>query len=306
MEQPSNIANFAYNIKTEKLSENFYNDLLKNIEKVSKEDISRVSKKYLNPNNLSIIVTGKGSDVLKTLEDIEFEGRKLSVSYFDKYGNVSDRPVFYKPKTPVGTSAQSVINNYIKAVGGKERLEGVKTKITLLDASMQGMTIQILNKQTNKNQLLTEVSMMGNIMQKTVLNQTKGYNETRGKKTEMTGKELEESIKDAIIFPELKVDPDEIELSGIVSLNGEDAYEIIWSNNKKVYYATSDYHKIQEVESSEIQGKLINMTKIYSDYQSVEGILIPQKISQNMGSQKINFKVTSISLNEQLSEDEFE
>ena len=39
----------------------------------------------------------------------------------------------------MGTSAQSVINNYIKAVGGKERLEGVKTKITLLDASMQGM-----------------------------------------------------------------------------------------------------------------------------------------------------------------------
>jgi predicted Zn-dependent peptidase len=306
MEQPSNIANFAYNIKTQKLSENFYNDLLKSIEKVNKEDIRRVSKKYLNPNNLSVIVTGKGSDVLKTLEDIEFEGRKLSVSYFDKYGNVSDRPVFYKPKTPEGTSAQSVINNYIKAVGGKERLEGVKTKITLLDGIMQGMTIQILNKQTNKNQLLTEVSMMGNIMQKTVLNQTKGYNETRGKKTEMKGKELEGFIKDAIIFPELKVDIDEIKLSGIVSLNGEDAYEIIWSNNKKVYYATSNYHKIQEVQSSEMRGKVINIIKEYSDYQSVEGILFPQKITQNMGSQKINFKVTSISLNEKLSEDEFE
>ena len=49
-------------------------------------------------------------------------------------------------------------------------------------------------------------------MQKTVLNQNKGYNETRGKKTEMKGKELKESIKDAIIFPELKVDPDEIKL----------------------------------------------------------------------------------------------
>ena len=119
-------------------------------------------------------------------------------------------------------------------------------------------------------------------------------------------KELKEFIKDAIIFPELKVDPDEIKLSGIISLNGEDAYEIIWSNNKKVYYATSDYHKIKEVQSSEIQGKLMNITKTYSNYQSVEGILFPQKITQNMGSQKINFKVNSISLNEQLSEDEFE
>ena len=50
----------------------------------------------------------------------------------------------------------------------------------------------------------------------------------------------------------------------------------------------------------------MNITKTYSNYQSVEGILFPQKITQNMGSQKINFKVTSISLNEQLSEDEFE
>ena len=305
MEQTSNIANFAYNIKTQKLSENFYNDLLKNIEKVTKEDIRRISKKYLNPNNLSIIVTGKGSDVLKQLEDIEFGGRKLSVSYYDKYGNLTDRPAFYKPITD-GTSAKSVINSYINAIGGREKLEGVKTKTTLLEASMQGMTIQVLNKQTNKNQLLTEVSMMGNIMQKTVLNQTKGYNEIRGKKTEMMGKELEEAIRDAIIFPELKVNQDQIKLNGIVSLNGEDAYEIRWSKNKTVYYSTSNYYKIQEVQSSEIQGKLINITKIYSDYQFIEGILIPQKTTQNMESQKINFKVTSIIFNEQLSEDIFE
>ena len=305
MEQTSNIANFAYNIKTQKLSENFYNDLLKNIEKVTKEDIRRISKKYLNPNNLSIIVTGKGSDVLKKLEDIEFGGRKLIVSYYDKYGNLTDRPAFYKPITD-GTSAKSVINSYINAIGGREKLEGIKTKTTLLEASMQGMTIQVLNKQTNKNQLLTEVSMMGNIMQKTVLNQTKGYNEIRGKKTDMMGKELEEAIKDAIIFPELKVNQDQIKLNGIVSLNGEDAYEIRWSKNKTVYYSTSNYYKIQEVQSSEIQGKLINITKIYSDYQFIEGILIPQKTTQNMESQKINFKVTSIIFNEQLSEDIFE
>jgi predicted Zn-dependent peptidase len=105
MEQPSNIANFAYNVKTQKLSKSFYNDLLKNIEKVSKEDISSVSKKYLNPNNLRVIVTGKGSDVLKPLENIEFGGRKLNVNYYDKYGNTSDRPEFSKPINE-GTTAQ--------------------------------------------------------------------------------------------------------------------------------------------------------------------------------------------------------
>ena len=101
---------------------------------------------------------------------------------------------------------------------------------------MKGTTIQVLNKQTNKNQLLVEVSMMGNIMQKIVLNQTKGYNETRGQKMEMKENELEEARKDAIIFPELEVNEEQIKLKGIVSLNGIDAYEIKWSDNKTVYY----------------------------------------------------------------------
>ena len=94
MENPSNIANFAYNKKTQKLSSNFYNNLLKNIQKVNKEDIRRVSKKYLNPNYMRIVVTGKGIDILKGLENIYFMGRKLKVSYYDKYGNSTERPNF--------------------------------------------------------------------------------------------------------------------------------------------------------------------------------------------------------------------
>jgi hypothetical protein len=148
--------------------------------------------------------------------------------------------------------------------------------------------------------------MMGNIMQKTVLNQTKGYNETRGQKMEMKENELEEAIKNTIIFPELEVNEEQIKLKGIVNLNGIDAYEIKWSDNKTVYYSTVNYYKVQEIESSEMQGDLVNVTKTYSDYQSIEGILFPHNTTQNMGSQLMNFKVTSIRLNEPMSGDLFE
>tara|TARA_B100001029_G_C15059993_1_gene457565 strand:+ start:1101 stop:2540 length:1440 start_codon:yes stop_codon:yes gene_type:complete len=94
MENPSNISNFAFNIKTQKLSANFYNNLFKNIQKVNKEDIRRVSKKYLNPNHMRVVVTGKGIDVLAPLENIYFMGRKLKVNYFDKYGKQTERPNF--------------------------------------------------------------------------------------------------------------------------------------------------------------------------------------------------------------------
>ena len=43
---------------------------------------------------MRIVVTGKGIDILKGLENIYFMGRKLKVSYYDKYGNPTERPNF--------------------------------------------------------------------------------------------------------------------------------------------------------------------------------------------------------------------
>ena len=40
---------------------------------------------------MRIVVTGKGIDILKGLENIYFMGRKLKVSYYDKYGNSTER-----------------------------------------------------------------------------------------------------------------------------------------------------------------------------------------------------------------------
>ena len=305
MENPANIANIAYNIKTEKLPANFYNDLLKNIEKVSEEDIVRVSKKYLKLDNMRVVVTGKGSDILTPLENIEFNGKKLQVRYFDKYGNATERPEFSKPM-PEGTTAQTVIKGYINAIGGREKLESLKTKTTLSEANMQGMTIQVSNKQTNKKQLLVEISMMGNVMQKTVLNQTKGYNEAQGQKMEIKGEELENALKDAALFPELAVNFDEISLSGIVNLDGVDTYEIKWSDKKTAFYRVSDFLKIRTVETVEMQGQVQTSTTVLSDYKAVEGIQFPHQISQDMGPQKMDFKVTSIILNEPMPDSLFE
>ncbi len=91
MENPENIANFAYNTKTQNLPANFYNNLLENIQKVTRENISRVSKKYFDPSLMRVVVTGKESDILTPLENIKFNGQKLKVLYFDKYGNAMYR-----------------------------------------------------------------------------------------------------------------------------------------------------------------------------------------------------------------------
>jgi predicted Zn-dependent peptidase len=305
MEDPENIANFAYNTKTQSLPPNFYNNLLKNIQKVTREDISRVSKKYFDPKLMRVVVTGKGSDILTPLENMEFNGQKLKVLYFDKYGNGTDRPEFSKP-LPEGLTAKSVMEGYIESIGGEDKLEAIKTKSSISEASMQGMALQVSNRQTTKKQMRVEVSMMGNVMQKTVINATKGYNEMQGQKMEMKGEELENALKNVAIFPELEIDPDQISLQGIVSVDGIDAYEIKWSDNKTFFYAVEDFLKLQTLETMEIQGQIQSSTTSFSDYKAVEGIRFPHLVKQDMGPQKIDFQVKSIILNEPMPDSLFE
>lgn len=305
MEDPENIANFAYNTKTQNLPTNFYNNLLKNMQKVTREDISRISKKYFDPSLMRVVVTGKGSDILTPLENIDFNGQKLNVFCFDKYGNPTERPEFSKP-LPEDLTVKGVMDGYIKAIGGRAKLEGIKTKATISEASMQGMTIQVSNQQTAKKQMRVEVSMMGNVMQKMVINASKGYNEIQGQKTELKGKELENALKDAALFPEMDIDPDQISLEGIVVVNGKDAYEIKWSDNKSHYYAVDDFLKIQTVETMEIQGQIQSSTTTFSNYKALEGIHFPHTVQQDLGPQKVDFQVKSITLNKPMEDSLFE
>ncbi|MEK9604116.1 MAG: pitrilysin family protein [Flavobacteriaceae bacterium] len=305
MENPQNIANFAYNTKTQELPANFYNNLLGNIQKVSIEDIARVSKKYFDPNLMQIVVTGKGSDILTPLENIEFNGQKLKVQYYDKYGNITERPEFSK-SIPEGITAKSVMEGYIEAIGGRSLLEGVKTKTSIAEANMQGMTIQVSNRQTAKKQMLVEVSMMGNVMQKTVVNSSKGYNEMQGQKMEMKGEELENALRDTALFPEMEIDSNQISLEGIAIIDGEDAYEIKWSDNKTHFYAVDDFLKLQTVETIEMQGQVQTSTTVFKDYKTFEGIKFPHTIHQDMGPQKVDFHVKSIILNDAMPDSLFE
>ena len=230
---------------------------------------------------------------------------KRQVRYYDKYGKETDRPEFSRP-LPEGVTKQTVIEGYIEAIGGRDKLEGVKTKTSVSEANMQGMTIQVSNRQTAKKQKLLEVKMMGNVMQKTVLNTSKGYNEMHGQKMEMNDEQFENAIQDAALFPELEVDLNQILLVGIVSVDGKDAYEIKWSNTKTIYYSVENFLKLKIGETIKMDKKVKTNTTTLKDYKSVEGILFPHQISQDMGPQKMDFQVKSITLNEPMSESLFE
>ena len=92
LEKPETVANYALNIETEDLPEDFYKTYLERIEAVTKEDVQKAAKKFFSTSNARIVVTGKGQDVLENLEKVSFNDKAVPVLYYDKYANKAEKP----------------------------------------------------------------------------------------------------------------------------------------------------------------------------------------------------------------------
>tara|TARA_B100000674_G_C37970730_1_gene976841 strand:+ start:2369 stop:4477 length:2109 start_codon:yes stop_codon:yes gene_type:complete len=306
LENPSTIAGFARNIITQDLPEDYYNSFLENINSVTKEDVQNAAKNYFLTDNTRVFITGKGSEILESIENIEYNGKKLKVRYFDKYANEIERPNY---SIDSSITAEIVVKNYIDAIGGKEKLSKVSSIETKATSNIQGTVLEMYSIKNNQNQSLMEMSAMGMTIAKTVFNKYQGYNEVNGQRIPLTDVELEQAIINSALFSELNFDFSLVELVGTSDVEGEKAYEIKVTDNKSVFYSVDTGLKLKEVESQEVEGNLIVGETYFKEYEEVEGILLPKEINQVSASIPIpggiTFKATSIKLNVETNESDF-
>lgn len=295
LENPETIARYALNIKKENLPEDFYKSYLQKINAVTVDDILAATKEHIKLDNARIFVTGKGSDVLENLENVAPFGKKLKVSYYDQYGTPIERPD-YSNKLPDGVTAASILDNYFKAIGGLNKMKSITSKSEVIQGTMQGMQLEIISKKTPQKQSYFTISMMGNVMQKQVVNKDKGYSEAQGQRTELSGDELENALEESAIFAEINLDPSNIKVS-ISDVNGVAAYELAVSPNKSFFYDQETHLKIKISETQEVEGNTIKQETLIGEYKEVDGILFPHKTTQSFGPQSIDFFTQSIELN---------
>ena len=306
LENPATIAGFARNIITQDLPENYYNSFLENINNVTKQDVQNAAQKYFSPNKTRIFITGKGSEILEKIEGIEFNGKKLKVRYFDQYGSEILRPD-YSVSTDV--TAESVISNYIKSIGGAEKLNSISSIEVKATANLQGTVLEMYSLKNNQNQSLMTMTAMGMTLVKSVFNKYQGYNEVNGQRVPLTDEELEQAIINSALFSELNFDLETIELIGTSFVNDEKAYEIKITDNKSVFYSAETGLKLKEFESQEVDGNLITGEVFYKQYEEVDGILMPSEINQVSASIPVpgglTFKTSLIKLNVKTSDSDF-
>ena len=303
LESPTTIAQYALSIRIENLPEDFYKTYLQKINAVTVADVLATTKKHIKLDNARIFVAGKGSEVLENLEKVAPFGKKLKVSYYDQYGTPTERPD-YSSQLPEGVTSASILNNYFDALGGLDKLKSIKSKVEISKGTMQGMQLEVVSKKTDSQQLYGTVSMMGNVMQKQVVNQDKGYMEAQGKRIELSGEELENAIMDSQIFAELSLDPSAVK-ARVADVNGIAAFELEVSESKSFFYDQKTFLKIKASTTQKVQGNTITQEELIGDYKAIEGVLFPHKKTQSFGPQSIDFITKSIVLNGTINRTEF-
>ena len=303
IEKPATIARYALNIKTLGLPEDFYENYVKNINAVTPEDVRNAAKKYFLADNTRVVIVGKAADVLPGLEAMSAK-EKMPIFYFDKYGSKVDKPVV-KKDIPAGVTAQSVVKNYIDAIGGEKALKAVKTVLVTAKGTIQGQSLDMVSKISNKGMSTSDISMGGMSMMKQVIGDKSGYQTVQGQKKAIEGEELVKEKKDAVPFVELSFLSDKtIVLSGIESLNGQDAYAVQVGTTKYFYDVKTGLRVATENESGEGAQKRKIMT-YYADYVEVKGVKFPYKTTMDVGM-PLEFITQDVKINEGVTDKDFE
>ncbi|RDI57073.1 insulinase family protein [Flavobacterium glaciei] len=301
IEKPQTVAGYALRIQTQNLPADFYENYIKNISAVTADDILRVANKYFLADNSRIVIVGKAADVAPSLEKL-----KYPVSYFDKYGNPTAKPEFKKP-VPAGVTAKSVIDNYIKVIGGEKAAMDVKT------IAMTGTTtipqapspLNFTSKIDAKGKLMVELAMGTMSLMKRVVNEKGAYVMQQGQRQNIEGTMLTDMRAAATPFEELSLSTKQgLTLETIESINGKDAYAV--KNGKTtLYYDVVSGLKLADSKVMEQGGKSVTQTTNYGDYKEVKGVKVPFNIIQNVGFE-LDIKMSDVKINEGVSDADFQ
>lgn len=298
VEQPSTVAAYALEIETEGLPDDFYTTYLESVNNVTKEDIQRVAQKYFLVDQARVVVTGKASEVLDNLEKVQFNESDISVSYYDKYGNVIDRPASFE--LPDGVSAQSILADYIDAIGGQDAINAIRSLEVSYNANFMGNELEAISINTAEEQKQI-VKMGGNVLATVIVNASGAKVEQMGNSMDLPP-EMAADMQAVIgIIPELKMMENEsITVSGIEEIDGQSSYALEMkgqSTTTTTYYAVESGLKLKQTTVTEMMGQTQTQDSNYNDYKRFGRLLIPSSTSVPLGPQSVDATLGYVKIN---------
>ena len=231
----------------------------------------------------------------------------LSVTEFSNAEITNDKPLT-TAETSFRNDPATVISNYIKAVGGLEKVQAIKNASLTGEANFQGQIIEIKTVADAENsRLMQSTSVGGNVIQKTLFSGGKGQMVAMGQVQELPD-EMASMLKvQTYVFPEVHYEALGFKLAfiGTEDMDGEQVHKLeITAPNGMItneFYSVSSGLKLKT--SSAATGDIM-----YSDYQEVDGVKFPMMltIKNPMLPVALETKMKTVSFNQQLSDADFQ
>lgn len=282
LESPSTIASFALNSEIQKLPKDYYKNYLKNLDAVSVAELNKLAPKYIKPNNSYLIVVGNAS---------EFKD-KLS-----QFGEVihytSDGDIERKKEADASVTAEGVINAYVNAIGGKDKIAAISSIRQEAAGEVQGMKISQTIQVDKKKGMALQLTKMGpQEISRMVITKDKVVGSSMGQEQELPA-EMAAALKTILeIVPEVNFanNGTKLTLDGIGKVNGEDAYKVLVEHEavKSIdYFSVASGLKLKS--ESAMSGEIA-----YTDYKEYGGVMFPSVITVNNPQMPVTIKMTIV------------
>jgi FtsP/CotA-like multicopper oxidase with cupredoxin domain len=205
-----------------------------------------------------------------------------------------------------------VIENYIEALGGREKLESVKDMSMTMGATIQGMALTMKLKQKATGKMAMTVEMNGSVVNETRYDGEKAMVSAMGQKQVLEGEDADAFKSQAMIHPELAYGKKdyELKLTGAEKVDGEPAYKIEITSpdgsKSTEYFAIESGLKLKAVTVQDGPQGSVTVTNRFSDYQEVEGMMVPfQTEAEGMAPVPLTMKVQEVQINTGLEDEVF-
>ncbi|MFO7972477.1 MAG: pitrilysin family protein [Desulfobacterales bacterium] len=304
LEDAQTVARFALNTQRYDLPGDYYANYLKNVEQVTADEVQQVAQKYILPEESIIIVVGDKEKVSEKL------GRFSTDEQVELYSHTGE-PVEAAAPLPEDLTAQKVIEKYIEAIGGREKINKIDDLQQIGSVSMMGRSVTIKSFREAPDKFANITEMNGQVVQKQVYDGEKSKMVAMGQEREIQGEQLKNLRYDAKMFKFLRYDELDVklELQGIESVDDEKAYKIRVINPAGQvhydFYSVDSGLKIQTQSTQQTQQGEVTSVEKFSDYRPVEGVKFPYKIDIS-GPQSMTLEIESYKVNEGIDSSVFD
>jgi len=306
LESPQTVANFAINTKRYNLAPEFYQTYLAKLAAITKEDVMRQAGRFVKDVGNYIVIVGNAKEIIPKLEAFG------KVRLLDEYGNaVNPNPLRV---APAGLTAETVVSQYIQAIGGAEAIKKLKDLSLTYTGEVQGQTLVLDQYRKRPNMQASVVSIAMNEVDRTTCNGKTSIKKGQMGTTEASGKDLENAIARAVFFPEINYAAIGVksQLLGLEKVNGQDANKLEFtflSGDSWIDYFDAVTHlRVRRTESRQTPRGPLTISTDYADYKAADGttVKVPGTFTLPLGPMTIKVTLTSAKANTGLKNSVFE